>query len=54
MSDGVFVHYTAEEYLVCFELLMQGDTADPALVREYEVTLERMAILLETGVAKHK
>jgi len=54
MSDGAFVEYTAEEYLVCFELLLQGDTADPALVREYEVTLECMAILLETGVAKHK
>jgi len=54
MSDGAFVEFSAEEYLVCFELLLQGDTADPALVREYEITLECMAILLETGVAKHK
>lgn len=54
MSDGAFVQFTAGEYLICFELLMQGDTADPALVLEHEVTLECLAIMLETGVAKHK
>jgi len=48
--DGGVFEYTAEEYLVCFGLLLRGDTAEPALIREHEATLEFMAILLVTAL----